>query len=169
MSNWYIIQNDVTVGPVTTDQLRSIGINPTTYVWREGMSQWLPAGSVPELHSVLYGQPGTPPPYTHAGSYQTYASPDAVPGAPAYNPYYISYSGKDKTATGILAILLGSLGIQYFYLGKIGAGFLSILLSLATCGVWNIVTLIQGILMLTMTTEEFDRKYVYTQSSFPVF
>lgn len=33
MSNWYIIQNDVTVGPVTTDQLRSIGINPTTYVW----------------------------------------------------------------------------------------------------------------------------------------
>ncbi len=78
-------------------------------------------------------------------------------------------SGKDKVTAGLLAIFLGYLGIQYFYLGKTSAGLISILLSLCTCGVWSVVTFIQGIVMLTMTDEVFDAKYVSNDVTFPVF
>ena len=45
----------------------------------------------------------------------------------------------------------------------------TILLSLVTCGGWSIITLIQGILMLCMSDAEFNRKYVQTTSTFPIF
>ncbi len=70
---------------------------------------------------------------------------------------------------GLLAIFLGYLGIQYFVVGKTTAGILTILLSLVTCGGWSIITLIQGILMLCMSDAEFNRKYVQTTSTFPIF
>ena len=54
-------------------------------------------------------------------------------------------------------------------MGKTGGGFLCILLSLITCGLWSIIPLIQGILMLTMTQEQFESKYVNTPSTFPLF
>lgn len=77
--------------------------------------------------------------------------------------------GKSRGVAGLLAILLGYLGVHYFYLGKIGGGFLTILLSAVTCGFWSIIPLIQGILMLCMTNEEFERKYVQNPSTFPLF
>lgn len=40
---------------------------------------------------------------------------------------------------------------------------------LCTCGLWGIVELIQGIMMLTMSQEEFDRKYVNSTSFMPLF
>ena len=70
---------------------------------------------------------------------------------------------------GLLAILLGYLGVQYFYCGKVGGGFLTILLSLVTCGMWYVITLIQGIYMLTLSDRDFDNKFVYTTSTFPIF
>lgn len=81
-----------------------------------------------------------------------------------YNP------AKNRTTFGILAILLGWLGIQYFYVDKIGGGFITILLNLVTCGLWSIVTLIQGIIVLSsMTDWEFDEKYVFSRSLLPLF
>ena len=77
--------------------------------------------------------------------------------------------GKSRGVAALLAILLGTLGIQYFYLGKTSAGILSIVLSVVTCGLWEVITIIQGILMFCMTNEQFRQKYVLTQSSFPVF
>ena len=70
---------------------------------------------------------------------------------------------------GVLAIVLGTLGVHYFYLGKIGGGIICLLLSIVTCGLWGIVTLIQGIMMLTMSQAEFERKYVLSTSTFPLF
>jgi TM2 domain-containing membrane protein YozV len=69
----------------------------------------------------------------------------------------------------LLAILLGSLGIQYFYLGKTTAGILSIVLSLVTCGIWQVITIIQGIMMFSMTNEQFYEKYVMNPATFPLF
>lgn len=77
--------------------------------------------------------------------------------------------GKSRGVAALLAILLGGLGVQYFYLGKVGAGLLTILLTLVTCGLWEILTLIQGILMFCMNNADFERKYVTTTSSFPFF
>lgn len=76
---------------------------------------------------------------------------------------------KDKLTAGILAILLGSLGIHYFYLGKTTAGILTIVISMCTCGIWSVVMLVQGILMLVMDDRSFYSKYVDTDKTFPLF
>lgn len=112
------------------------------------------------------------------------ASPQYVQGqnypAPNYqnpnyqNPNYqapnyqsLNVSPKSKTAAGLLALFLGGLGIHYFYLGKPVPGIVFILL----CWTWipALLAFIQGIIMLTMSQQQFDQKYVYTQSSFPLF
>lgn len=76
---------------------------------------------------------------------------------------------KDKTIAGIFAILLGSLGIHYFYLGKITAGILTIILSCCTCGIWSLLMFIQGIMMLVMSDKEFREKYVDNDRTLPLF
>ncbi|HOB31488.1 MAG TPA: TM2 domain-containing protein [Verrucomicrobiota bacterium] len=69
-----------------------------------------------------------------------------------------------KIPAGVCGILLGSLGIHKFILGYTGAGLIMLLLTLVTCGVGAIVTypigLIEGIIYLTKTDEEFVRTYV---------
>ena len=144
MNNWYIIFNGQQVGPLAIEQLAGYGLNPSSLVWHEGMADWMPAGQVPELAPYLNGAAGCMPPQN-------------------------VYTEKSKTTAGILAILLGGLGVQYFYLGKVGAGFLTILLSLVTCGVWEILTFVQGILMLTMSDQDFYYKYVKTDKTLPLF
>lgn len=73
--------------------------------------------------------------------------------APAANP-----SGKSKVTAGILAILLGGLGIHKFYLGKPGKGILYLIFC------WTyipaILGLIEGIIYLTSSDEVFYQKYV---------
>ncbi|MCH5222234.1 MAG: TM2 domain-containing protein [Muribaculaceae bacterium] len=77
--------------------------------------------------------------------------------------------GKSRGVAALLAILLGSFGVHYFYLNKVGAGILTLILSAITCGVFGIIILIQGIMMLCMTNEQFRAKHVTTNSSFPLF
>jgi membrane protease subunit (stomatin/prohibitin family) len=60
---WHVAHNGKTKGPLTLQQLQS-GINNgkvnrTTLVWCPGMSNWLPAGEVPQT-TVLFGN--APPP-----------------------------------------------------------------------------------------------------------
>ena len=78
-------------------------------------------------------------------------------------------SGKSRGVAALLAIFLGSLGIQYFYLGKNTAGVIALVLSIITCGIPGILWLIQGIMMFTMSQADFERKFVYSTSTFPLF
>ncbi len=78
-------------------------------------------------------------------------------------------SGKSRGVVALLAIFLGSLGIQYFYLGKNTAGVIALVLSIITCGIPGILWLIQGIMMFTMSQADFERKFVYSTSTFPLF
>ena len=112
----------------------------------------------------------------HVCSYCGYsfvAPPDInQPGSyPADNPFdACGPEGKSRGVCALLAIFLGGLGIQYFYLGKTKAGILSILISLVTCGLWQTIALIQGILMFCMTNVQFRDKFVLSPTSaFPVF
>lgn len=82
-------------------------------------------------------------------------------GAPA------QYSDKSKIAAGLLALFLGLLGIHKFYLGKTGAGVIMLL-----CGTigWilfaippaiiGVISLIEAIIYLTKTDEQFYKDYV---------
>lgn len=87
----------------------------------------------------------------------------------AYNQPAPACCERNNIVAGIFALLFGYLGIHYFYMGKIGGGFICILLELVTCGVWSIVTFIQGIVFMCMSNEDFNRKFVQTSSTFPVF
>ncbi len=160
---WYIIFNGQQVGPLNADQLRDYNLTPQSMVWKEGMPDWMRAGNIPEL-SYLFQPGGSQVPPRPGYGYQGY-------GEAPYNggEYYPGRSDKSKTTAGVLALLLGGLGIQYFYLGKTGGGLLTILLTVVTCGAWELVTFIQGILMLCMSDEEFDRKYVYSDKTMPLF
>lgn len=74
--------------------------------------------------------------------------------------------------TGILALLLGYLGIQYFYIGKTGAGILSIVIFILTfwiAGGWALITFVQGIVILCMNDQEFERKFLNPNKFFPLF
>ena len=72
-----------------------------------------------------------------------------------------------KLLAGILAILLGALGIHKFILGYTKEGIIilviTLILSIVTCGmaawVMSILGLIEGIIYLTKTDEEFYRTY----------
>ena len=79
-------------------------------------------------------------------------------------------SGKSRGLAGLLAILLGTLGVHYFYLGKTTGGIVFLLVSIFSCGVvTEIASLIQGIMMFTETQEEFERKWVFCPTDIPLF
>ena len=82
-------------------------------------------------------------------------------------------SGKSRGVAGLLALFLGAVGLNYFYLNKTSAGVLFLVATLLSCGILGVVTqivsIIQGVLFFTSTQEEFERKWVYTPSNFPLF
>lgn len=66
---------------------------------------------------------------------------------------------KEKLVAGILAILLGGLGIHKFYLGYTTAGIIELILGFC-CGIGSIIGLIEGVIYLTKSDEEFQKIYV---------
>ena len=62
-------------------------------------------------------------------------------------------SGRSRGIAGLLAILVGAIGVHYFYIGKTNAGVIFLLATLITCGALGVVTqiiaIIQGILFFT--------------------
>ena len=137
----------------------------------------LPAGSASTQYSTQYPSGGYPPnggdlpgsgaqpgydpqgAYGHQPGYGTppgygvppgYGAPPGYGPVPGYGPP--AYSGKSKVAAGILALLIGPLGIHNFYLGYTGKGLIQLLGTLLSCGIlalpifiWSFV---EGILIL---------------------
>lgn len=65
-----------------------------------------------------------------------------------------------KVVAGVLAILLGWLGVHKFILGYTTEGILLILFSIVTCGIaGSIIGLIEGIIYLTKSDQEFYHTY----------
>ena len=69
-----------------------------------------------------------------------------------------------KLAAGLTGIFLGSLGVHKFILGYTKAGVITLVVSVATCGiggtVMGVIGLIEGIIYLTKTPEEFRLMYL---------
>lgn len=64
-----------------------------------------------------------------------------------------------KVMAGVLALLLGSLGVHKFILGYKKEGLIQIAATIVTCGVAGIIPFIEGIIYLTKSDEEFYRIY----------
>ena len=91
---------------------------------------------------VLYGNPNY---QTGYAGYRAYGN-----GTPAY-PLQ-----KSRIAAGIIAILVGALGIHNFYLGYNARGTVQLLVTVLTCGVgavpMGIWALVEGIMLLCGST-----------------
>lgn len=69
--------------------------------------------------------------------------------------------GADKKITaGICAILVGWLGVHKFILGYTTEGVIQLVLGIITCGLTNILSIIEGIIYLTKSDEDFVRTYI---------
>jgi TM2 domain-containing membrane protein YozV len=139
-------------GPVNIDQMRrwiaENRVRAETQVQAEGSTEWKPLSSFPELAAELHSAPPTISP------------PIAMPPVEsASNP-----RASNKIPAGVCGILLGALGVHKFILGYTGAGLTMLLVSILTCGiaagVMHIIGLIEGIIYLTKSDDEFVRTYV---------
>ena len=63
-----------------------------------------------------------------------------------------------KIVAGILGILLGGLGIHKFYLGYTKEGVIQLILGFLCVG--SIIGLIEGIIYLTKSDEDFVKTYI---------
>ena len=104
MSEWHCYVDGKQYGPVSEADLRAWiqqgRVKPTDNVWREGMADWVPAGSVPELLSAGPAVPATgfqPPPLTGPGM--------GLPGAGYVRPH-----------RGAAVLVLGILGIPVCFI-----------------------------------------------------
>ncbi|HEU6448814.1 MAG TPA: GYF domain-containing protein [Verrucomicrobiae bacterium] len=137
-------------GPASAEDLRrwlaENRVNAQTLIQPEGAPDWKPLGMFPEL----------------AGDLKT------VPPTIMPPPSAIASRASSKIAAGICGILLGGLGIHKFILGYTGSGIVMLLVSvvggLVTCGmasaVIHLIGLIEGIIYLCKSDEEFVRVYV---------
>jgi TM2 domain-containing membrane protein YozV len=133
-------------GPVSAEEIRrwiaDKRVNAQTLVQMEGAQEWKPLGSFSEFASEL----------------KTVPPPIAPP------PSAVASRASNKIPAGICGILLGSLGIHKFILGYTGAGLVMLLATILTCGIAGVVLhligLIEGIIYLCKSDEEFVRIYV---------
>jgi len=132
-------------GPVNIEQLRrwlaENRVNAQTLVQTEGAPDWKPLSAIPELAPELKIIP--------------------PPMAP---PFVFAARASNKIPAGICGILLGGFGVHKFILGYTGAGLVMLLVSLLSCfilsPVMHLIGLIEGIIYLCKSDEEFVRIYV---------
>jgi TM2 domain-containing membrane protein YozV len=149
-------------GPFPKQDLIRNGMRPDSLAWREGLANWQRADSLPEL-ADLFQAPApnvpagfAPPPPQNFGQQQQFGQQY---GPPPYNP-----ASSNRIAAGICGILLGGLGIHKFVLGMTTPGLVMLLVTVLTCGyggiVMGVIGLIEGIIYLTKSDEEFYQTYV---------
>jgi TM2 domain-containing membrane protein YozV len=64
-----------------------------------------------------------------------------------------------KVLAGVLAIVLGGLGVHKFILGYTQEGIIQLILGVVTCGIGGVIGLVEGIIYLTKSDEEFYQTY----------
>ena len=113
------------------------------------------------LPSIGY-QPG----YQAQADYQSGYQP-IQPPAPMYQPSREDWQARGankKVAAGICGILLGTFGVHKFILGYQTEGVIMLLVSVLSCMtlgiIMQVIGIIEGIMYLTKSDEEFVRTYV---------
>lgn len=84
---YFIIENDNRVGPLSFSQLREKGIAPATLVWTAGLPDWTRADCIPELAPLLSAYTSVNEEESAFGSYAN-ADRDPYPGASPRNQAY---------------------------------------------------------------------------------
>ncbi len=183
--DWYYIGHYGQLGPLSHDQIEELVrdgvIERQTYVWREGMPNWLPAGEVLDLQrSFISNTISSPPPIPTAPPVSQPPSRPSIPSAPYAPPPAPTFTPNAQPMQPIMPsynfapapmysptaflpvsdrsrVLAGVLnivlpGVGRMYLGYVAQGVVQ-LLTTVFCGVGYIWALVDGILMLTGHTK----------------
>ncbi len=98
-------------------------------------------------------------PLPQIGGYQPIQPPSPMYGSGQVQDW--KQMGADKKLTaGICGILVGGFGIHKFILGYTTEGVIQIVLTFITCGIGSVIGLIEGIVYLTKSDEDFVRTYI---------
>ena len=68
--------------------------------------------------------------------------------------------GPSRVVCGVVGILIGSLGVHRFMMGDATGGIIRLAITIFTCGAGGFIGLIEGILYLTKSDEEFHQQYI---------
>jgi len=103
MATWFYVRDNQQVGPVALEQLQTLArsgeLRPEDRVWTEGMPDWVPASTVPDLQTSM---PATP-----AG--QVAVAPVGASTLPDQSP--IPAPGSERNWMAITALILGILSV----------------------------------------------------------
>lgn len=82
----------------------------------------------------------------------------------SYQPHQSTIDASKKIPAGICGILLGGLGVHKFILGLTMQGIIMLLITVLTLGfggiVMGVIGLIEGIIYLTKSDEDFYNTYI---------
>src|SRR5712692_7997137 len=96
-------------------------------------------------------------------SYEPIQPPTPMYGQPMVQDWKTAGADK-KVVAGILGILIGGLGIHKFMLGYQKEGLIMLLVSVLSCftlaGIMHVIGIVEGIMYLTKTDEDFVRTYI---------
>lgn len=70
-----------------------------------------------------------------------------------------------KTTAGICGILLGGFAVHKFVLGYTSTAIIQIIVTLVTCGAGSVIGLIEGIIYMTKSDEDFYNTYIRNQKN----
>lgn len=93
------------------------------------------------------------------GGYQPIQPPTPMYGSGQIDDWKKQGADK-KIVAGLLGILLGGFGVHKFVLGYTTEGIIQIVITFVTCGMGSIVGLVEGIIYLTKSDEDFVRTYI---------
>ena len=86
MQYWAVIDNE-RKGPITFEELKEIGITPSTLVWKEGLENWVPAKDVEELaplfEEIPLPAPSDPAPSVPRPEQESEQEPESAPAPEA--------------------------------------------------------------------------------------
>jgi hypothetical protein len=159
LGEWYYIGHYGQLGPLTKDQIDELiqgeVIARDTYVWRQGMTDWIRADMIPELQMAFRAMSPVappPPPLTQSSTPPTPSYASDMLGSPPVNyhaPYHPTFtaikSDRSRTAAGILQLVIP--GVGRMYMGYAAIGVLQLILSPCLVGwAWSII---DGIIILS--------------------
>jgi TM2 domain-containing membrane protein YozV len=147
-NQWFYALDGQQHGPVQLEDLRSLAqagiLQPSDYVWSPGMADW---GVAHDIGGIFERSPQPSPP--------------PLPGIPRSAEADVLAK---KIAGGLCGVLFGGFGVHKFVIGLRKQGMTMLLVSLCTFfvafPVMQIIGMIEGIIYLAKTEEDFYRDYV---------
>jgi hypothetical protein len=109
-------------GPFALEQMTTVGLKAETLVWHEGLTEWMPASTFPELATALFGSQN-PAAVVAPVVVQRVAPASALPYQTPIT------SGRNTNGMAIASLVLGIVGLSTMFCYGVGVipGILAII------------------------------------------